>query len=42
MLYHTLQLMTCAAVARRWAGRAVTEDDQRPESSLAPAATGSS
>lgn len=38
MLYHTLQLMVCAAVARRWSGRPVGED-QRPVSSPEPAVT---
>ncbi|MEU9092066.1 bile acid:sodium symporter family protein [Streptomyces sp. NPDC048428] len=38
MLYHTLQLMVCAGIARRWSGPAVT-DRQRPAVSPAPAST---
>ncbi|MFD7715567.1 bile acid:sodium symporter family protein [Streptomyces sp. NPDC059814] len=38
MLYHTLQLMVCAGIARRWSGPAVA-GDQQPATSPAPAAT---
>lgn len=37
MLYHTLQLMVCAAIARRWSVPAVT-GDQQPAASPAPSA----